>query len=184
MAQTDSDVNEIVQAAVSRRTGIRALQLLRVMVDEWQREERQKAKAAKWVSVGLLLAVVTLIAWGAFHIRTSTSTYRPVAEVPIVRSYIESAARQIEQAVSTRTFPVHQSGTVSLRVVVKANGQVGEVGVLKSSGNSSLDIAALGLVRAASPLPPLPPELRESIDVLELTTSLSVSEAGVVAVSR
>lgn len=74
--------------------------------------------------------------------------------------YLRALRQRIQQSVhypaSARRRGV--SGTVSVEIVVLANGAIGDVTLLGSSGHATLDEAALETLRAL-PRTPLPPEL-------------------------
>ena len=55
-----------------------------------------------------------------------------------------------------------------LEVVIRANGQLREVRVVRSSGHAELDQAARRIVELAAPYPPFPPELRRDVDLLRI----------------
>ena len=59
-------------------------------------------------------------------------------------------------------------GDVEVLVVVKSDGQLKSVKVVKSSGVKILDDAALQIVRLASPFEPFPADMRKEIDELEI----------------
>ncbi|MCK5880424.1 MAG: energy transducer TonB [Sinobacterium sp.] len=59
-------------------------------------------------------------------------------------------------------------GDVEVLVIVKSNGQLKSVEVVKSSGVKILDAAALKIVRLASPFKPFPQKMKSEIDVLEI----------------
>jgi len=59
----------------------------------------------------------------------------------------------------------HQEGKAIIGFTVARDGTVQRVWVDHSSGVSALDAASVGMVRAASPVPPLPQELSgDSVD--------------------
>ena len=59
-------------------------------------------------------------------------------------------------------------GDVRLLVTVNAAGALEDARVIRSSGNTALDLAALATVRRAAPFPPFPRELAEQTDRLEI----------------
>ena len=54
------------------------------------------------------------------------------------------------------------SGQLTLKVAINTDGSLGSVGISRSSGYDELDLAALEIVRQASPYEPLPPNLPRS----------------------
>lgn len=59
-------------------------------------------------------------------------------------------------------------GDVRLLVVVRADGSLEVVTLLKSSGNRALDSAAIATVRSAAPFPAFPTSLRQQTQRLEI----------------
>lgn len=59
-------------------------------------------------------------------------------------------------------------GDVVMMVAVNADGSLRDVQVQQSSGNKTLDQAAMRIVRLSAPFQPLTPEMRETTDVLEI----------------
>lgn len=55
-----------------------------------------------------------------------------------------------------------------LEVMIRADGRLQDVRVIRSSGNTELDRAARRIVELAAPYPPFPPELREDVDLLRI----------------
>lgn len=87
-------------------------------------------------------------------------------------SYIHQWRERIE-AVGNLNYPqlARQQrifGEVRLLVSVKADGSIGEVRVLESSGRKILDEAAVRSVKLAAPFEPFPMELRQKADILEI----------------
>lgn len=61
------------------------------------------------------------------------------------------------------------SGELVLDVAINHDGSVESVRVLESSRHPVLDKAAVRIVRLAAPFAPLPPAIREKVDVLHIT---------------
>lgn len=55
-----------------------------------------------------------------------------------------------------------------LEVMIRADGRLQEVRVVRSSGNAELDRAARRIVELAAPYPPFPPDLRQDVDLLRI----------------
>ena len=81
-----------------------------------------------------------------------------VARTRIADDYLWQVGRKMSEH---RMFSAagNEQGNVILRLTVARDGRVMDVGVARSSGSNTLDAASLALARAASPYPPLPPEL-------------------------
>ena len=60
-------------------------------------------------------------------------------------------------------------GNLILRVAVRADGSVEQVQVLRSSGFTVLDEAAVHIVELAAPYAPFPPDIAAETDVLDIT---------------
>ena len=55
-----------------------------------------------------------------------------------------------------------------MAVLLKPNGVVDQIEIIKSSGHTILDQAAVQIVRKASPFKPIPPAVRKDNDKLEI----------------
>lgn len=87
-----------------------------------------------------------------------------------VAGYLDAWKRRIE-AVGASYFPElgeldGLTGSPTLEVSIRADGQLGEVVIRQSSGSAVLDKAALDILRRASPFDPFPAEIREEYDSL------------------
>jgi protein TonB len=69
-----------------------------------------------------------------------------------------------EQARQQKVF-----GSLILTVSIRADGSVESVEVSKSSGQRILDAAAMRIVKLAAPYSPLPPNITNDVDILEIT---------------
>lgn len=86
--------------------------------------------------------------------------------------YIDQFRRKVEDA-GTRNFPqralTEQAfGNVRLMVALKEDGSVKEIKVLRSSGHTFLDEAAMRSVRRAAPFERFPEKMRGEVDRLEI----------------
>lgn len=59
-------------------------------------------------------------------------------------------------------------GSLRMMVTLRPDGSVAEIRILQGSGHQVLDQAAVDIVSLASPFDPFPPELRGSVDLLEI----------------
>jgi len=87
-----------------------------------------------------------------------------------IAAYLDGWKRRIEQA-GTLNFPNEArrralSGNPVLEVAIRADGTLQEVLVRRSSGHRELDVAAMRIVRLASPFDPFPPAMRERYPML------------------
>jgi protein TonB len=60
-------------------------------------------------------------------------------------------------------------GDLVLTVGIRHDGSVEDIDVMRSSGRTEIDRAAIEIVRLASPYAPLPDNIRERVDVLHIT---------------
>ena len=84
--------------------------------------------------------------------------------------YLDGWRRRVER-IGTANYPTallgnKDAGRPTLEVVIAADGQLDDIIVRRSSGDTALDQAALRILRLAAPFPPLPPSIREDYDVL------------------
>jgi protein TonB len=81
-----------------------------------------------------------------------------------VSNYPGKVAAKLRRAVRSisRSARAKASRDVQVSFVVNAGGGVGGVSVVRSSGSSELDQAAVAMVRRAAPFPPIPPEAGRS----------------------
>lgn len=82
--------------------------------------------------------------------------------------YLDAWRRRVER-IGTANFPAQARDAPSnptLEVTIGTEGQLEEIIVRRSSGNSALDQAALTILRLAAPFDPLPEPVRAEYDVL------------------
>jgi len=87
-----------------------------------------------------------------------------------VAEYLSAWRSQVEQ-IGTRNFPAQARGNVqaenpTLEVAIDASGRVVEIVIRESSGDMTLDQAALTILRMAAPFEPLPAEIVAEYNVL------------------
>ncbi|WP_020210992.1 energy transducer TonB [Gilvimarinus chinensis] len=91
--------------------------------------------------------------------------------------YLLSWSRTIEQ-VGNDNYPQQAltqrlTGKLRMAVTINPNGTIRELELSESSGISVLDEAALQIVRLAAPFDPIPPEVRENYDQLQIIRTWS-----------
>jgi periplasmic protein TonB len=87
-----------------------------------------------------------------------------------VAVYLDGWKRKIEN-VGTQNYPARFANLPTIRnptleVVVQSDGLLREIVVLRSSGQRSVDQAALSILRLAAPFDPFPDDLRDKYDVV------------------
>lgn len=88
-------------------------------------------------------------------------------------SYLEAWRRKVE-AIGNLNYPEEARrrklyGNLILQVGVRADGSLEEIRVLRSSGSTILDEAAVRIVQLAAPFAPFPPDIRRETDFLDIT---------------
>lgn len=88
-------------------------------------------------------------------------------------AYLEAWRRKVEN-VGNLNYPEEARrhriyGDLILHVAVRADGSVENVRVVRSSGHSVLDNAAIGIVELAAPFAPFPQSIKADVDILDIT---------------
>jgi protein TonB len=88
-------------------------------------------------------------------------------------SYLESWRRKVEY-VGNLNYPeearrLQLYGDLILHVALRSDGSVEGIRVIRSSGHSVLDDAAINIVRLAAPFAPFPPGIKSEVDILDIT---------------
>jgi periplasmic protein TonB len=94
----------------------------------------------------------------------------PSTRESVLAVYLDAWRRRVER-IGTLNFPAmlnadNDTGRPTLEVAIGPGGELAEIVVRRSSGNTALDQAALTILRLASPFEPLPDEIRAEYDVL------------------
>ena len=88
-------------------------------------------------------------------------------------NYLEAWRRKVERIGNLNYPEVAKErklyGSLILLVSVRADGQVENIRVLRSSGYTELDQAAVRIVELAAPFAPFPPDIRAATDILDIT---------------
>ena len=104
------------------------------------------------------------------------------AKSAVEAEYIDTWAKKLER-IGNINFPkqalqLSLSGTLILNATLDRAGRVVEIQINVSSGSKILDDAALRIVKLASPYEPLPQEVREKYDRLNITRSIIFHKEG------
>lgn len=97
------------------------------------------------------------------------------------RQYAEDWRQKVER-VGKVAFPENTDpnaplrGRVLIRVIIKSDGSIAQLGVVRSSKNKVLDAAALNIVRLAAPFSPFPASFKDEVDLIEITRWWSFEE--------
>lgn len=86
--------------------------------------------------------------------------------------YLDNWRKRIE-VVGNQHYPQEARdneifGSLRMMVALRPDGSVAEIRILQGSGSQVLDLAAVDIVRLASPFDPFPEELRGEVDILEI----------------
>ena len=108
-------------------------------------------------------------------VNASTQEYR-------YASYLEAWRKKVER-IGNLNYPDEAKrnklfGALILHVAVRADGSIEQIRVLSSSGHKVLDDAAKRIVRLSSPFAPFPPNIREEVDVLDITRTWQFRSGG------
>lgn len=97
-----------------------------------------------------------------------TARTREYAPAAYMAAWVDKVERvgNLNYPKDARLAKLH--GNLLLEVEIKANGQVIETKVIRSSGSTILDEAAKRTIRLASPFPPFTPELSALADQIEI----------------
>ncbi|THF61950.1 energy transducer TonB [Pseudothauera nasutitermitis] len=94
--------------------------------------------------------------------------------------YVEDWRQKVER-VGTLNYPDAARGklygSLMMTVTLRADGSVESVAVVRSSGHPVLDEAAQRIIRMAAPFAPFPPDIRQDIDLLEITRTWTFTNA-------
>ncbi len=98
------------------------------------------------------------------------------AKSAVEAEYIDAWAKKLER-IGNINFPeaairLNLSGILILNATLDRAGRVVEIAINSSSGSKILDDAAIRIVKLASPYEPLPKEIREKYDRLNITRSI------------
>jgi protein TonB len=107
------------------------------------------------------------------HIGARVEEYR-------VAQYVEDWRQKIER-IGNLNYPDAAKGklygSLTLSVIIKANGDLKQVEVIRSSGQALLDDAARRIVRMAAPYAPFPPNIQRDTDELDITRTWTFTNA-------
>jgi protein TonB len=94
--------------------------------------------------------------------------------------YVEDWRQKIER-IGNLNYPDAAKGklygSLTLSVIIKANGDLKQVEVIRSSGQALLDDAARRIVRMAAPYAPFPPNIQRDTDELDITRTWTFTNA-------
>jgi protein TonB len=104
------------------------------------------------------------------------------AKSAVEAAYIDAWAKKLER-IGNINFPkealkLSLSGTLILNATLDRAGHIVMIGIDSSSGSRILDTAAVRIVKLASPYEPLPRDVREKYDQLNITRSIIFHKEG------
>lgn len=146
-------------------------------------EPQQPTLRNRFNRAKLIDQIANLQTQGAF--RQDTSRVRrldePSAALPTATAeaaYLAMWRRKCERIGRVNYPPGNIQGELVMRVSILSNGQLDYVRIIRSSGSTSLDKAALNTVRQAAPYQPFSIEMRKAYDRLEFTRTWQYSKFG------
>ena len=95
--------------------------------------------------------------------------------------YVEGLRLKLER-IGSLNYPAASaggslSGTLSVKISIRADGSLEDVGITRSSGLAELDAGAEKIVRMSVPFSPLPTDIRKDADVLSVTIRWTFSRS-------
>ncbi|MCG6966317.1 MAG: energy transducer TonB [Chromatiaceae bacterium] len=99
-------------------------------------------------------------------VNASTQEYQYAAYLEAWRSKVEKIGN-LNYPDEAKRRRLH--GNLLMHVAVRADGSIERVRVVRSSGHKLLDDAAVRIVRLSAPFAPFPPEIRQQVDILDIT---------------
>lgn len=106
----------------------------------------------------------------------------PATRESALAEYLNGWRQRVER-IGTINFPQYASSQAAdvrptLEVAINADGELKEIVVRRSSGDSRIDAAALEILRLSSPFEPLPESVRSQYDVLRFAYDWEFSGGG------
>jgi len=100
-----------------------------------------------------------------------TSRTKEYVAASYMRSWIDAIERLGNADYPDAAIRNQLSGTLILDVVIKADGNLKEINLRRSSGHQILDDAAKRIVRDSAPFDPFPSKLKKQADIIHITRS-------------
>ena len=162
---------EKLERNIQRTRMFNALRKISAIAQEVENEERNKAKAIKFVSGALVVIVVVALFYG--YIESNRIASPPHVASNRFTNYVDNWAKQVQAKLRKNCINFNETDNqgegVVLSTSIMKDGSVEKVTVTKSSGIKEVDEAAVRGVLAASPFAPLPPEIKRDTDILTIT---------------
>jgi len=88
-------------------------------------------------------------------------------------TYLDAWRRKVER-VGNLNYPDEAKrkklyGNLILHVAVRADGNIKDIRILRSSGHKLLDDAAIRIIKLTAPFAPFPPDILKDTDILDIT---------------
>lgn len=114
-------------------------------------------------------------------INASTQEYKYAAYMEAWRSKVERIGNlnYPDEAKRRKLY-----GNLLMHVAVRSDGSIERIQIRRSSGHKLLDDAAVRIVRMSAPFAPFPPEIREEVDVLDITRTWQFLDGNTLFSSR
>jgi len=109
------------------------------------------------------------------YLNARTQEYKYAAYMDAWRAKIERVGNLNYPEEARRR---HLTGNLLLDVALNADGSIHQISVRRSSGQKILDEAAIHIVELSAPFAPLPPEIRQDLDVMHITRTWKFNESG------
>ncbi|MDH4273571.1 MAG: energy transducer TonB [Gammaproteobacteria bacterium] len=153
-----------------------------------KRNEAQKIDVQQLNQLSTQIASLQARLGAAYEVYSKESRHKRVAadaKEYKYASYIEAWQRRVEH-LGTLYYPAEAkrrglSGELDLEVVIKFDGTIAEVQVLRSSGQQILDDAAKRIVHKSAPFAAFPEDVRKEADFLHITRTWRFVNGGLVS---
>lgn len=108
------------------------------------------------------------------RVKTLTSVSTKTADEA---AYLNMWRQKVER-IGNSNYPAGVHGDLRMLVIIDWDGRLEDIRILKSSGQKTLDDAAMRIVRIASPFQPFPVEMRKKYDQLQIIRTWKFSQSG------
>ena len=177
-AEIQAQTEKLVRFAIFRR--------LQRLVDQARREQKAERTAIRVLLIALASILLAMAAVSVLYLNRTSAVNATVAalsttspkriEKPVearFSSYADRWAADLERK-GNANYPralrdKGLSGSVRLSAYILPNGTLEKVEIVRSSGQSTIDLAARQILLEAGPFEPLSDEIRRDTDILVIT---------------
>jgi hypothetical protein len=181
-AKLSEDDRRRIDAAAQGVVNIRIIAELRRLIGQWKEEDRFRRRALVLllpVAGVLLVLLVLLVFLIAGLARPSKPIHPPVIATaatisPLLAGYVDAWRAKAEKALAG-ACPSLVPNSVNASTSILSDGRIEKVEIERGSGVAAFDKAVNLALTSVAPLQPFSPEMRAKMDVLVVTTTITVS---------